>query len=313
MLEIPLSIPAHLESHRSSAYKEFIDEARQLGIPEAIQQDYFDAIFAIAAWTTANAELKAAELKAAELKAPLSLGVAGAQGSGKSTLAVLLSKLLDKTFDLEPCVLSLDDFYKTRAAREQLARDIHPLLKVRGVPGTHDMSLMNTVISDLKAGLETRIPQFDKGNDDRSAYRVLSGKPSVLILEGWCWGARPVAEWDLVEPVNQLEAEQDSDALWRTYVNECLAHADYQRAFHSVNQLIYLAVPDMESVYRWRLQQEQALAERGDRVMNEAQVREFIMYYERITRRMLAEMPDRADITLCLDSDHSIEAFKVRD
>jgi D-glycerate 3-kinase len=40
--------------------------------------------------------------------------------------------------------------------------------------------------------------------------------------------------------------------------------------------------------------------------MNEAQVREFIMYYERITRAMLAEMPGRADMTLALDEAHRI-------
>lgn len=303
MLEIPLSIPDHLESCRSSAYEHFISAASNLDIPQGNQQNYFDALFAIAAAVTTNTELQT----------PFLLGVAGPQGSGKSTLAVLLGELLESTFGLESCVLSLDDFYKTRAEREQLARDVHPLLKVRGVPGTHDMSLMNTVLSDLKAGLETHIPNFDKANDDRSGYRLVSRVPSVLILEGWCWGARPVAERELAEPINQLEAERDPEALWRNYVNECLAQADYQSAFQAVDQLIYLAVPDMEAVYRWRLQQERGLGDRGGRVMSEEQVRDFIMYYERITRRMLADMPQYADITLYLDGDHAIEALKVRD
>ncbi len=33
-------------------------------------------------------------------------------------------------------VLSLDDFYYARRDREALAREIHPLLRSRGVPGT---------------------------------------------------------------------------------------------------------------------------------------------------------------------------------
>jgi len=39
-------------------------------------------------------------------------------------------------------VLSLDDFYLGHAARLQLARDIHPLLATRGVPGTHDIAFL---------------------------------------------------------------------------------------------------------------------------------------------------------------------------
>ena len=34
-----------------------------------------------------------------------------------------------------------DDFYLTQAQRQDLAQQIHPLLKSRGVPGTHDVPL----------------------------------------------------------------------------------------------------------------------------------------------------------------------------
>jgi len=62
-------------------------------------------------------------------------------------------------------------------------------------------------------------------------------------------------------------------------------------------------VPDMASVFRWRLQQESEI-ETGQRVMNEAQVRRFIMYYQRIAERMLQARD--ADITLALRTDHGI-------
>ena len=61
----------------------------------------------------------------------------------------------------------------------------------------------------------------------------------------------------------------------------------------------------MDSVFRWRLQQEQSLSP-GARVMNEAGVREFIMYYERITRAMLKDLPGRVEITLFLDKAHCL-------
>ncbi len=44
----------------------------------------------------------------------------------------------------------------------------------------------------------------------------------------------------------------------------------------------------------------------GGRIMNEAEVRRFIQYYERLTRWMLETVPDQADICVTLDDDHGI-------
>lgn len=302
MNNIPIPVPPSLDPLKSGAHTEFLRHASRLGIPDAYRSDYFDAIFAVAAWAKQAADTT---------QQTFCLGISGAQGSGKSTLATLLAQMLDSTFELPTSVLSLDDFYKTRAARSELGRQIHPLLQVRGVPGTHDMSWMNEAIADLKAGLDAHVPVFHKASDDRDGERVITGRLRILILEGWCWGARAVPERDLEAPVNSLEADQDKDSSWRQYANRCLASEDYQGAFRSADRLVYLAVPDMEAVYRWRLQQEQALGGRGDHVMNEEQVREFIMYYERITRRMLSDLPGRADITLYLDRDHGIESMEL--
>src|SRR5690606_26489272 len=69
----------------------------------------------------------------------LLVGVSGCQGSGKTTLASLLVLLLREMLGLRCINLSIDDFYLTRAERQQLAATVHPLLATRGVPGTHDV------------------------------------------------------------------------------------------------------------------------------------------------------------------------------
>src|SRR5689334_18588644 len=69
---------------------------------------------------------------------PLVFGVCGSQGLGKSTLARVLKEALLEAHGLSVAVLSLDDLYLSSAERARLARDVHPLLKTRGVPGTHD-------------------------------------------------------------------------------------------------------------------------------------------------------------------------------
>ena len=236
----------------------------------------------------------------------LTVGIAGAQGSGKSTLAAMLVIVLQKVAGYRAAVLSLDDFYKTRQERAQMAIDIHPLFAVRGVPGTHDVALLNRVIASIKAGQATTHPVFNKAEDDRDeAWRNVQCL-DVLVLEGWCLGAKPQVESSLLIPINQLEETSDPDGTWRRRVNAELASTEYQRLFDcDINT--FLAVPDMESVFRWRLQQEQNLPV-GTRVMGEAGVREFLMYFERITRAMLEEMPGRVDITLSLDKTHCLDS-----
>ncbi len=237
-------------------------------------------------------------------KSVLTVGIAGAQGSGKSTLAKLLAAVLENVAGRTSCVLSLDDFYKTQQQRQVMAQSVHPLFSVRGVPGTHDMELLKSVVASLKTGKLTRRPIFNKAEDDRETEVVAIDPVDVILLEGWCWGAKPQQDSELVLPVNQLEAEKDASAVWRCAVNKALASEEYQQAFDN-DVMVFLAVPGMASVVRWRTQQEQALKV-GSHIMTEAEIRLFIMYYERISLAMLQDLPARADLTFDLNEDHKI-------
>ena len=66
-------------------------------------------------------------------------------------------------------VVSLDDLYKTKSDRELLSKKIHPLLKTRGVPGTHDIDLgynsINSFLND--SNNDSWCPRFNKNTDDR--------------------------------------------------------------------------------------------------------------------------------------------------
>ena len=234
---------------------------------------------------------------------PLVFGLCGSQGSGKSTLARALTHRFPRTV-----VLSLDDFYLARAERMRLARDIHPLLAVRGVPGTHDIGLACSVFAALDRGAAVPLPRFDKATDDRvdpALWQFAPEKVDLVIFEGWCVGARPQPEAALEAPVNLLEKEEDPAGVWRRYVNAQLA-GPYQRLFSRIDRLALLRAPDWQQVYAWRLQQEQELRRSGatgEGLMDEEEVRTFISYYERLTRYILDEMPARADLVLQLDPD----------
>ncbi|MET0936577.1 MAG: kinase, partial [Luteibacter sp.] len=160
---------------------------------------------------------------------PFILGISGLQGSGKSTLAEgLIAAARERGWSA--VALSLDDAYLMRAEREALGRREHPLLRTRGVPGTHDLALLASTLDALNKAAPERpvaIPRFDKGNDDRyapSLWPEVPEPPQLVILEGWCVGLEPEDDAALVEPINALERDEDADGRWRRWVNAQLAH-----------------------------------------------------------------------------------------
>jgi len=237
---------------------------------------------------------------------PLVVGICGAQGSGKSTLTAHLAERLGES-GRRVAALSLDDLYKTRAERQAMARTVHPLFATRGVPGTHDVALGLDTLAALERGEANPLPRFDKGGDDRvprADWPLAPEGTQVLLLEGWCLGARP--QPDVSEPVNALEVEEDPQALWRSHANAALA-GEYQRLFAHIDLLVLLAAPGWDVVAQWREQQEAELRQRGGAaVMNPAQVSRFIQHYERLTRWILEEMPMRADLTVRLGPDREV-------
>ncbi|MEX2475669.1 hypothetical protein [Marinobacter sp.] len=261
-------------------------------------------------------------------QAAVIVGVHGAQGTGKSTLTLFLKQLLDHHFNVRTASFSLDDIYLTKVEREHLAQSVHPLLLTRGVPGTHDVGLGERVLDQLlaaSAGTRVPVPVFDKAIDDRLSedqWPGFEGPADVVLVEGWCMGAVPVKDRrELSAPVNALELSEDPDAIWRHYVNDCLDDG-YRAFFERMDTLIMLNAPSMECVLEWRTLQEHKLARRlGDapkeggsvqplRIMTDDEVARFVMHYERITRRCLAEMPSRADIVIDVAEDHSLGLSK---
>jgi D-glycerate 3-kinase len=246
---------------------------------------------------------------------PVVVGLCGAQGSGKSTMSARLARRLDAAGS--PCaVLSLDDFYLTRAERATLGRSIHPLLQTRGVPGTHDLALAQSTIASL-VGQQAVVaaPRFDKTLDDRAAratWQTYQAPVSVVILEGWCVGARPIPDEDLLQPINALERDEDADGTWRRHVNAAL-EGEYHALFESLDLRILLRAPDFACVHGWRLEQEKGLARMDSQsmpAMDAPAVARFIAHYERLTRWIIADEP--ADLVIEIGPDRSPLAWRRR-
>ena len=240
---------------------------------------------------------------------PMLIGICGSQGSGKSTACARVARNL-KDSGISSAIVSLDDLYLSRAAREDLARRVHPLLLTRGVPGTHEISLGLDTFAALATRGRVLLPRFDKARDDRepeSRWEALDAPPDVVLFEGWCIGAKPQPTRLLDAPTNSLEEKEDPDGRWRHYVNEKLTH-EYQQLFAPIDFLVLLAAPAFEVVARWRMEQERQLraSQQGARVMTDSEIGRFVQHYERLTRHILTEMPARADLVLRLDEARSV-------
>ncbi len=275
-----------------------------------------DVMAATPAPVALNALIALAERLLSRREGMVVLGVSGAQGSGKSTLAVALrSHFAGRS--IATATLSLDDLYHTRAMRQRLAAEVHPLLMTRGVPGTHDVALGLATIAALARGEAVAMPRFDKARDDRrppsEADRV-PGATRLLLFEGWCLGARPQPQADLVRPINALEASDDPDGRWRRHVNAALADG-YAALWATIDALAMLRAPGFAAAAGWRRQQEQGLRDAvgaAPGVMNDAELHRFVAHYERITRHLLIDLPDRADLVIDLDPDRTPIGVTVR-
>ena len=245
------------------------------------------------------------------------IGLTGGQGSGKSTISNILKIILKESYNLETVIISIDDFYKTLKEREIMSKNTSPLFLTRGVPGTHDTKMLSNCIKKLKKlkFKETIIPKFDKAIDDRATKKKwlkVVKKPNIVIFEGWCVGAMPQKNKDLLIPINELEKQKDKKKIWRTKVNRELKK-DYKKIFKLINKIIFLKVPSYKYVYKWRLLQEKKLriSTKGKKTMSDIQVKNFIMFYERLTKHMLKTLNHKAVSVIKIDKKHRLKSIKL--
>eukprot|EP00924_Labyrinthula_sp_SR-Ha-C_P007019 maker-scaffold_8-snap-gene-7.14-mRNA-1 protein AED:0.00 eAED:0.00 QI:238/1/1/1/1/1/2/50/289 len=244
---------------------------------------------------------------------PYILGVGAPYATGKTTMCrYMKAKLVDQGYKV--VTVSLDDFYKEKSKRIALAQSIHPLLRTRGVPGTHDLDLFKHFIETAKEKKgELKIPSFSKALDDRLDETQWTKIPlpiDFLILEGFCLKIPNIepAE-DLHVCMNDLERNEDPTCSWRNYVeknvkiyNEVISPA--------LSKFVYMKVDGWEDVVKNRQLQESKLREKTGSektdVMTEQQVNRFVQFSERLGRRGLKYLPAKADILIKLDNSQTV-------
>ena len=249
----------------------------------------------------------------------LILGLSGSQGPGKTMVTGILQIILKKFFKKNIYVISIDDFYKTLRDRNRMSQQKHSLFKTRGVPGTHDINLIKNFFISVKRKKfkKIKLPKFNKSIDDRSKknyWHNINKRPEIIILEGWCVGAKPQIISSLRKPVNILERHEDKDLIWRKYANEKLKK-EYKEVFAMIDYFIFMKVPNFKIVFKWRLLQENKLRKKlhyKKKIMTYSAIKRFIMFYQRITLQMMKDLSKSASIVLLLKKNHEIKRVLFR-
>jgi D-glycerate 3-kinase len=236
------------------------------------------------------------------------VAVTGSQGSGKSTFAKILVSQLKRLGKSAACV-SLDDFYLSKQARADLAREVHPLLVTRGVPGTHDSQRLYQVLERFalgKGSVRLALPQFDKGSDDRVADTEVAAE--LLVVEGWCLGVQPQPPTMLEHPVNDLEKNEDAGGTWRHWTNEQIRQ-NYLPVWQLVDEWLLLQPPEFTQVVQWRRQQEMDLL--PSQRMSETALQRFIQHYQRLTQWQWQHPIRGQGLKVDLTPEHDISNIHV--
>lgn len=241
---------------------------------------------------------------------PFFIGLNGIQGAGKTTLVRALSSTLH-SHNLNPLVFSIDDFYLPHTALSNLATTHanNPLLQHRGEPGTHDIPFLKSVFRALKAKEPTRIPRFDKsafgGSGDRSGEEswIPVNQPGekpveIVIFEGWCVGFRalPHATITTLHSSKKTKTLHKHDLDNLLFINEKLK--EYDDVTGCFDVFIHIDAEDVEWVYKWREEQEEALRREGKGGMTAEEVVRFVdgyfpayeLFTENLREGMFAEL-----------------------
>ena len=98
-----------------------------------------------------------------------------------------------------------------------------------------------------------------------------------------------------------MRKKYDASLRWRK--SKSSFENNYKKLFNKIDKLVYLKAPSFNHIFRWRLHQEQKLklTSKSKKIMSKSKVKEFIMFYERITRQMMKDFSKISDLTVFLD------------
>ena len=89
---------------------------------------------------------------------------------------------------------------------------------------------------------------------------------------------------------------------------------NYKKIFKLIDKYIFLKVPSFKYVFKWRLLQEEKIKnyfKREKKLMSNKEIKNFIMFYERLTKHMLKNFSKKSDCVIKIDNKHRLKSLDL--
>ena len=88
---------------------------------------------------------------------------------------------------------------------------------------------------------------------------------------------------------------------------------EYKKIFSMFDKKIFIQPPSFNNVLKWRYAQEKENARKKNKknFMSIEKTKNFIQYYEKLTKWMIKTMPDEADMVVKIDKDQRIKKIII--
>ena len=243
------------------------------------------------------------------------IGIQGGQGTGKTTLAKHISKVLKKK-NFKTVHFSIDDIYKSVKERKELIRknSQNPFYQIpRGLPGTHQINLLENIFIKSKKGQKFTIPKFNKstnkgfGSIKRNKIKVSEGL-DFLIIEGWCLGIPTTNSKGLIKICNKNKIDlKGMDPELKFHKVPLKFIKGYQKLWKHINLTIMLKPDSLKSHHKWRLQQERELKKNTKSGMTSDQIFTFVNSFLPFTYLCYDKI--KPDVKIIINNKH--EFYKL--
>ena len=103
---------------------------------------------------------------------------------------------------------------------------------------------------------------------------------------------------------------KDKNFIWRNSYNKYLN--EYQKLFSQFNFFIYFQFNQWDHVLNWKYKQELELRDKKKDLGLKKYLREFIQYYEKVSKWMHLKVPKYCNILIKLDAHQKIKSINLR-
>jgi D-glycerate 3-kinase len=218
------------------------------------------------------------------------IGLVSGQGTGKTTISKFLAYDL-RQLGYKVARFSIDDFYTSWTSRKNLMKKHpkNPFYQIpRGMPGTHRVNELHSVLKSATQGKPFSIPYFEKsmhngmGDISKKCTKV-KGKLDFLILEGWNVGLPQVTNQELSHICKKYKinlAKIDPNHGRKIILEKSKA---YLKLWKYIDYYLMIQPESSNLHYQWRMLQERKLIKEKGEGMTPKQIKHFVNFFLPLT------------------------------